>query len=1321
MKHAMNRSRALPYALLLAALAACDGSTKVGELGGDAKRPQLLSVEVGRLVDIYAFQRIDPLVGDRRLRGNRRLELVEANVIVNASIETQSLFDAAGNVVATADYEFLPFDKNVGHEQLVVLWDNREGIGEENAFRDALTRAQTGLGAVPASYRGQNTQVRPIPIVPRNAAVRLRFSSPLDVTSDFFAANPGAIQLLEFKGDPRVVQPVDAFRILPYRVIPSGDSIILDTTILGGEAGGGVTSPGLPLSADNVTANIRIAIPSRGTVIPTFYVREDAIAELNDVDSSGRAAVIRDFRSGNLGDGPAGRLREPEAPMIVASLAMGITEVDVANNVVTLNKRLQTVPVRGRYPFVDGPLGPGGVPLGPLSSPLQRPLRSGDILTQTIQVEIRPGVFESVLLRAEILENLEIATAVNQPNLGRALNPPAGDSGQGESLPVVRVRVASVFAGRDSTGELRRFQANALPTGQECVLRAHYYDSVPFSGSAAKLSDKGWRKLFVRIEPKPPQPSAQTLEAQDVQPNASISIEFTKPMDLDQVDYTSNLLVTSRPTGIGANAESFAAQMTDPKKATARVVPTRLSDLAGDGTVLRLQPPMGFFHQNGSAEAYSVHVRLGNAGVLDLAGNPLSIFDDPATPSDSWSVDFTLAPAAATNNVGWHSWLFSAEDEDGTLPGSVDIFGQYRLEDGRLVGASGLRFGRSADAQNLSTISRITRGECWLPAQPAQPGPPPIPAQPAIQLFPVAPTDSVGNPHPGLLYWQPRMSDTIGPPNVPQVYDYWQQVPQPVGRVVEPLKPQGSRMQMRYIEDDFSLSYRQPSEFGLDVEQFYWSPFNDETVLYDVFDRFTMSLAHSRRRPDEFWFINTNVDPPQCTLACESMNSALSLLFSDNVLESTSLVPVFEDKVYRINPNTAFRTIDNVKYVPFPRFDRTYTWRDSRLVTVDANGNVIGLGGAQQPQALPPNGDLTAKIDSPWVTDGLDGLGVVLPSYTDFITAGGSVWVEDAADFVGSNQRDHDPIALPLLVDFKVFPDDAANGFANGNNGFQVAMLGSPSFGFPGAPGGYYDRLGSGCGTAVPPWPRVRVHASGGFDLITGAPILIDPANQLTAAASIVKDAGLGNPAQALFSAPPGDGMLNWARADFVRKVSTMTFGFFDTLQPQRAQFVDANQTVTADPGFPNLQAVNPNLRISDVVVQIDPPQARQPAGTSVLVEMRGAESFDNAGTLYNPSYPGQNPTDAFNLRGNLLNANYACEAYRYSTANVAGSPRVAATNLTRYVPEDQINLIRDSANGLLPRFLNMRIVMTNNVEVTPALSPALRSMTIVYRMQPAP
>ena len=46
--------------------------------------------------------------------------------------------------------------------------------------------------------------------------------------------------------------------------------------------------------------------------------------------------------------------------------------------------------------------------------------------------------------------------------------------------------------------------------------------------------------------------------------------------------------------------------------------------------------------------------------------------------------------------------------------------------------------------------------------------------------------------------------------------------------------------------------------------------------------------------------------------------------------------------------------------------------------------------------------------------------------------------------------------------------------------------------------------------------------------------------------------------------------------------------------------------------------------------------------------------------------------------------------------------PRVVATGLTAYVTEDGITDIRNPATGLYPRFLNPRLVMTNNVDVSP-------------------
>lgn len=1324
MMQAKNRFRAWPLALVLTTLWACDGRSSAGEASqGDSST--LRSVEIGRLVDVYSYRRIDPMVTDRRLRTNRELELIARDVVVNPGIETQSIFDAAGNEVITADYEFLPFDKEVGHEQLVVLWDDRAGPEQAN-FEAAYASAQTGLISLPDSYRGQNTATRPIPIVPRNAAIKLNFNGPIGATREFFEANPSAVQLLEFQGDPNFVAPVDAFRILPYRMVVSGDALVLDTTILGGEAAGGITSPGMPTSADNVTANIRVAIPNRGQVISDFYVDQDAVSELNGVDSAGRDSVIRDFRSGNLQDGPAGRLTEPEAPKLIGSLDMGILSVDPVNSILTVDKRLNFVPIRARYPFVDGPVDATGLPLGPLTVPVQRPLEAGDVITQEVIVQLSTGLFETVSVRAEVLENLSIESLAGSPGVGKAPNAPQGDSGQGETIPVVNLRVATVSPGRDSEGNRVSFRSNTSPNGEDCTLRAVYVEEVPFAVGGGALTDVPWRNLFVRIEPAPGQPGI------DIDPDASVAFEFNKPMDLDQVDVTANLLLT-KPDG---PAQSFADQMTDPKQATLHVVPTRLTDLAGDGTVLRLQPQLGFAHQAGDAEIYSAHILLQGGGITDLAGNTLEIFDDISNPQLAWSVDFQLNPGADSNLIGWHSYMFSAEDEDGSLPGSVDIFGQYRLENGRLTGASGVRFARSANNNNLASISRINRGECWDSGEPDGGNNPSgiwtnssIPglenlAYPGTEAsentlvlpapgFGCVPLDTQMAPHPGLLYWEPRMSDEVPAQLVPQVYEFAGILPQPSGKVIEPMKPQGSRMQMRYIEDDFSLSYTQPSDFGLDIEQLYWSPFNDQTVLYDEFDRFTMSLGHARKRADENWFgVLDDGDPPAfvCILDGRSMNSGLSNVFADNVLEGTEMVPVFEDRIYTINPNEVRRDEFGVAYVPFPRFDRSYTWRDSRLVTVDGSGNVIGLGGAQNPNGQAPSDDVTANIDSPWITSVPDA---------EFAQFGSGTWVMDPEDFDGLNQRDHDPIALPLLVDMKMFPEDPANGLASAINGFQVAMLGPPSVG--NSIGGYYDTFPSGCPGGYPPWPRVRVHASGGFDLITGNEILVDPANALQAnAVNIVKDPALGDATTGLFQAPPGDGMLYWARADFVRRVSTVTFGFFDTLQPQRAELVDPNQQPVPVAGYPDWASVNPNLRMSDVLVQVDPPQTRQPAGTGVVVELRGCETFENSETLYNPTF-GPDADDSLS-RGNLLNVNYACEAYRYSTPNyrfTGQTPRIATDSLTPYVTEDQVSQIRDPASGLFPRFLNLRLVMTNNVDVTPALSPSLRSLSVVYRLTP--
>jgi hypothetical protein len=1304
-------------------LVACDGSSG-GANDPNQTKPALVKAESGRLVDIYSYQRIDPARADRRDRFNRKHVLIARDVVVNSAIETQALIDAAGAEIVDASYEFLPFDKVVGHPELLILWDSTQASERVN-FESARANAESGLAELAPSYRGQNTSTRPIPIMPRDAAIRLKFSGNLGVDKSFFDVNPAAVQLLEFKADPATTNAVEAFRAVPFRLIVGADTLTLDTTILGGENQVGFSSTGLPASVDNITANIRIAIPSRGGASSLFYVREDAVPELNGTDSFGRSSVIRDFRSGNPADGSFASLRDPETPMIAGSLGMGITAVDAASGRIRLHKRGHQVPVRGRFPFAEGTLNAQDIPGGSAAVPTRVALRGGDILTQIVDVVIPPTppatvpTTERVRVRAEILQNQEVGTYRDDPAFPGAGR--AADGSQGEALTEIWIRVASLEGGVDSLGRPVAFAPGSSAEGADCVVRAYYYEDVRFLDGSGSVSDATRRFEYLRIDPKPPATigGIPVPPGTRISPVASISAEFTKPIDFDRLDNTTNFVISSNVL----NGASFAGLVTDPKTMTAGVVPTRLTDQFGDGTVLQLQPPYGLFHQQLQTETYWVHVLLGVNGVTDLAGNALSIYDDPATPVSNWSVSFTLDQDLSNNLSGWHVYRFEDVDEDGTLPGSVDIFGQYRLLAGRLVAAETVRFSRTADNQNLGGINRVIRGECWdATANRIAPWPnaPPYPPNP-------------GNYINGRLYQQPQQIDTLLDPNsLPFPYNAEGGVPQPIGRVLEPHQPRGSRMMMRYLEDDFSLDYKLPTEFLLDVEQLYWSPYSDGVVQYDVFDRYTMSLAHAGRRTDLKFFMAQVTPPPpaapflQCDLDCASISSSLSGTFAENVLGGSTATTVFEDKVYRINPNEAFRSPFDVKYVPYPRFDRTYTWRDSRLVNLDETGQLLGLGGARQPQASAPNDDVTADIDSPWIRDVPDA---------EFTAAGGVRWVVDEADFRGLRRRDHDPIALPLLVDFKVFPDGSANGVARGINTFQVAMVGMPSgfSGFPPSPGGYYNGVGVGCANRVP-WPWVRIHSTGGVDPNTGQDILVDPANELVARGGYVKDAGAvvlsGGTTSSrnlgLFQAPPGDGMLNWAQADFVRKVSTMTFGFVDTVQPNRRQVI-AGSAVNNDPGVPDfvpLQAVLGNLRISDFATLMDPPISRQPAGTKVVLEVRGAADFANSGTLYNPTYAtGVTPSDVYNTRGNLLNPNYACEAFRYDQANSGAgfdTPRVDATGLTRYVTNERIGDIRDPATGLLPRFLNLRVVMENNVSQTPAVSPSLRSLSIVYRMAPS-
>jgi hypothetical protein len=303
-----------------------------------------------------------------------------------------------------------------------------------------------------------------------------------------------------------------------------------------------------------------------------------------------------------------------------------------------------------------------------------------------------------------------------------------------------------------------------------------------------------------------------------------------------------------------------------------------------------------------------------------------------------------------------------------------------------------------------------------------------------------------------------------------------------------------------------------------------------------------------------------------------------------------------------------------------------------------------------------------------------------------------------------------------------MYPDDPANGLALGVNLFTIAAIGSQldrngaPLGIGNAqtryvgPAAYRNALGQ----LIALYNR-RVFAAGGVDP-NGLPEYIDPRNTFQSRLSWVNDQLLG-----LVRVPGGDQHVPWAQADFVRKVSVLTFGYFDTLAPNRHDFSGtAFQTLTNWPGrtnpngVPDYRGGSNTLRPVAFDVLLDPPQIRQAPGTKVIVEFSGLETAANIADIYdNVSPTAQGGDDRAATRRNLLNPNYACEAYRYK--GFRAQPLVDVTGITNYF--EDVNRLKNST-GRAPRYLNYRLSLENNLQVNPATAPRVESFAVTYRLQ---
>jgi hypothetical protein len=276
-------------------------------------------------------------------------------------------------------------------------------------------------------------------------------------------------------------------------------------------------------------------------------------------------------------------------------------------------------------------------------------------------------------------------------------------------------------------------------------------------------------------------------------------------------------------------------------------------------------------------------------------------------------------------------------------------------------------------------------------------------------------------------------------------------------------------------------------------------------VQIDTFDQFRMALCHSKFLPDEF------INP--MTLLPQYPSSGVVKTFDNNQLDSVNdpLKIVHPKQLgYRVDPLDSFIAGTGTLMMPWP-MNRTipqanwvrYTWRDTAVTAVGA-----------------PNGQ---GVDTA-ILLGLTGTGKA------------GVYPANKVPTIG----------LPLLMEFRCYPDDSAFGF----NGFKINIAVNSSA-----------------------RPAFRAFSTGGV-LKSTAIVKVDPDNEPDAKGGINPNTG----------APTGPGTeidpsFYPGQADFVVRVNRIHSIWFDTV------------AFTAK-YFPPV---------------VEPPAQLQPAGTQVVIAFRGA------------------------------------------------------------------------------------------------------------------
>lgn len=844
----------------------------------------------------------------------------------------------------------------------------------------------------------------------------------------------------------------------------------------------------------------------------------------------------------------------------------------------------------------------------------------GEMAMRLQRVEIRSAFDQRLILfKAGINHDIDVGDTLRlfdpaSPTEAAAVTDVAVDPVDDQKDPsvqrvTVQVRNAADFVALDPS--LR----NDFPTDPE-KLDAWLIENAPICVLSTEFNGEKDDPLnFLTFTPKPiPDPGKTTVaQNRNIRPDASVIVRFTKPIDLATVRPLDSLVFsTTEETRI----------LLDPKQGTPHLILGQIFDEDGSQTALRSVPPLGFYLDdemrkpaNAELFPYYLHLVGGFTGIRDLGGKPLDFqFNDVERRFVSFP--FYLDTNKRTDGTPrWSNNLavtvarrFLARDEDGDTQNEDDAFGAIIYLNGTIQGRPTSRVSSFVDDRNQ------------LPSPPSPP----------------------------MSYCGANAAASLTGAT-------------PFGQPIQnPLNPLGARLQTLWREIDLSLSRVNPFDFNLDVERIWWAPFqatqNAPRTEFDIFDRITLFIGHSERRPNPCVGVPSSLALFQSSglrrqffhnYARDLKPDATNQFDKAQIADRPDEHIAFKDKSLTIrNEDSVFEPNGINRFLPLPEFEEDkLVWRDERLL----------------------------------VTGGGNGLNRI---FSPFRATWGEAW-EGARWQPVSEDGQVGSIALPLLTDFLVFPDDPLapkdNPWkATGFNGWQISLT-----------------VQSG------PLPYWRAYSGGGLSGTTEKKV--DPSSEDNAN-------GGWNP-QTGARTSWGDNSCYWACVDFLKRQSVMTYGFIDLTDPHNAV---ANKI--DDPRLGPYTWTNDSLPKFDT--WFDPPLSTLPGGTKLIPEFRAADKF-----LSNSVARSLDPLIAGNAH-----IRFGASASTRGWRNWQHTER-----LTTYVSDpnellDETYLSQFKATGtgtqligMTPesvKLLNWRFIFENNVQVEPSTSPSLDSFALTYRVQ---